>query len=386
MTNTDEWISVFPIMRLYATPAISTSDEEEDYKREDLTDKKIKIYILSADSGITWNPFCKEFPSEDGEWVFATPSIPRIIALETFELCFFVIHSKSQKSRYALREILNDIIKCGADKSKVACVAGGMLLDTCAATVAKFNVIFPSFENIKECNSVKVFTILSTTKPTFEFEKAEDPMVDVIKDCRWSSQNNSLLFSSRLKSHLLSFWPNGDEFSKKISSKSEELSLEDMSPEILAASDIAVRSVIAAAKGSIIILTGSTGVEIEDAANRILMASSSDIRIVKESEMIRIRAGIINSIESLKADLLKGNITIVVSAPCPRRNDREIFSYIANSVGAPPVIIAWVTRPGWWRNIHDTDDPETSHTIRANAIQFEPPDNDGSGITVLRIV
>lgn len=361
----------------FIKPATTGSTGEGATSQSAILVSEAVVNVASSDCGIAWNPFMKQYPVEKHEWIFATASAPSVVARKLTRADtprqFCLVHTESVSSQLAVDEILEEISIAGALQNQIAAISGGSLIEACAFVVSAFEKIFPAFVRTSEPLAKLHIRLISNVTPPppqslglFECISLEDRVLSVL--------------ASR-----------GEALPSHYSFKEESLS--EVSPEIVDATESAMRSVAMSETCVMIIFTGSIGAELKIAVSKlskmVVAVSGIEPLIVDDRSFSRVRAGFESEISAVTT-ALKNKRKVIVAAATPRRSDRELFATIAKAVCETPnqmsSIVAWVTRPGWWMNDRNLKDPEMMMSLRANSALFVPPDRDGSSLLVARIV
>lgn len=347
----------------------------------------LEVYILSADNGVAWNPVMRRHPRSKPEWVFSTPATPGFIAKE---LCsaknrkVSVVHSESHGSRIALEEMAKEILDAGAPKIILA--TGGTRIQAAAAVLANLDVCVSGSSMLTD---ISVIVVPTAKPPTMEFECVDNHFYqggDGSGGREWAARHANeyakLSLTERLALELNKTWPKSEDLVSKLNSAfTRECSLEEMATSFSSAAGVTATGSPVDLDFPIVILVGCVGrllkVETEKVAAQIAQPGGGKVYVVSEREASRLRANIETTRLSLLERLVSGE-RLVVAAPNPRCSDRQAFVQLAADAGIPrnQVLVAWITRQGYWENMQDAERPLSSLEFTANSIQFESPAQD----------
>lgn len=367
-------------------------------------EQSCEIYVLSADHGVAWNPFMRRHPRARPEWIFATPTTPRFVAHRSTPSGgkVSVLHSESHNAQPALEEMAAEII-AEDPEGAIVLSTGGTLIQCAAAITARLEALF----GLKPSRIAVV--VVPNAKPAApEFECVEDHFLhggDGSRARAWflrsAKEHASLPLRERLSIELCKMWANGGEVAAKIiDAATRECAFEELFEQAnhgeLANADKREPHLAVDLDYAVIILVGCVGGMLHREAQKVaaqlatLSPTENKVHIVSEREAARLRAHIGSTRQDLIAKLEAG-VRLVVAAPNPRCSDREIFARLAHEAAISSVdehrrvLVAWITKPGYWENMQNSESPASSLEFYANSMQFEPPDMDPS-IPFIRLV
>ncbi len=369
-----DW-DLHPVVGLWRRPAASEPS---------LTVSTSTVEIHCADFGLVWNPYFRPHPAP-GDWVFATGGAAAAVARRGSSVVVFS-ESGTEETRAALDEIIQALIGAGCAPQDVAALAGVPALRAAAYATACTAWLFPARERAAElkitlavpekgwwrvASSEMYLCANNSTRDAVAPPDAEPPPGDL---CAAVASEISLMWT-------------GEKPGCGLAPDSAVCDLSQLYPEIAAEEVTARAQVASAARGGIVVLTGSVGVVMDECVSALAREIGPGVEVFSEADVTRFRAGAPGAAEAMRAAASAPDRTAVVAGANARAGDRAALLRLA---AGQPAVVAWVTRPPWWHNSRATDTPLVYADICAPVFQFEPPNERDPGLppgaVVLRLV